>query len=110
MIDNGFCFNAGEWDFPDAALRALCAASHLRKGAGIDCFGPWLTRSERMDRETVGEIAGKIQPEGSSFAYDALDRMLEPLARRHKLVRDLMVSAWKSSAQHFSELEAKLYG
>ena len=23
MIDNGFCFNAGEWNFPDAPLRGI---------------------------------------------------------------------------------------
>jgi hypothetical protein len=25
MIDQGFCFNAGNWDFPDAPLRGLYA-------------------------------------------------------------------------------------
>src|SRR3974390_1735701 len=25
MIDQGFCFNAGEWNFPDAPLRGLYA-------------------------------------------------------------------------------------
>ena len=29
MIDQGFCFNAGEWNFPDAPLRG---SSHSRLG------------------------------------------------------------------------------
>jgi hypothetical protein len=30
MIDFGFCFNAGEWDFPDAPLRGLYARHRRR--------------------------------------------------------------------------------
>ena len=35
MIDQGFCFNAGEWNFPDAPLRGLYARHRgLRVGSG----------------------------------------------------------------------------
>src|SRR5580700_6389654 len=29
MIDQGFCFNAGEWNFPDAPLRGLYARNRV---------------------------------------------------------------------------------
>ena len=29
MIDQGFCFNAGEWKFPDAPLRDLYARNRV---------------------------------------------------------------------------------
>src|SRR5438445_13446887 len=43
MIDQGFCFNAGEWNFPDAPLRGLYARSRGYEGVtGVDSVGPWL--------------------------------------------------------------------
>ena len=39
MIDNGFCFNAGEWNFPDAPLRGLYARHRVYESVrGIECF------------------------------------------------------------------------
>src|SRR5262249_15284018 len=32
MIDQGFCFNAGEWTFPDAPLRGLYGRNNVYKG------------------------------------------------------------------------------
>jgi hypothetical protein len=32
MIDQGFCFNAGEWNFPDAPLRGLYARNRVYLG------------------------------------------------------------------------------
>ena len=47
MIDQGFCFNAGEWNFPDAPLRGLYARHRVYESVrGIDSFEPWLARIE----------------------------------------------------------------
>jgi hypothetical protein len=35
MIDNGFCFNAGEWNFPDAPLRGLYARHRGMSRCGV---------------------------------------------------------------------------
>ncbi len=102
MIDNGFCFNAGEWNFPDAPLRGLYSRHHVYESVrGIDSFEPWLSRIEKMDVETLGEMAGEVPPEWYNSAYDALERMIEQFGRRRTLVRELIVSSWKSSAQPF---------
>jgi hypothetical protein len=103
MIDQGFCFNACEWNFPDAPLRGIYARQRVYECVrGIDSFEPWLTRVEtRMDESVVGEIADDIPPEWYEFDADALDRMLEQLLRRRRIVRDLIAQAWKSSAQPF---------
>ncbi len=103
MIDQGFCFNAGEWNFPDAPLRGIYARHRVYECVrGIDSFEPWLTRVEtRMDESVVGEIAGGIPPEWYGFDADALDRMLEQLLRRRRIVRDLIAQARKSSADPF---------
>ena len=55
MIDQGFCFNAGEWNFPDAPLRGLYARHRVYESVrGIESFEPWLTRIEtKINEETL---------------------------------------------------------
>src|SRR5487761_234468 len=49
MIDQGFCFNAGEWNFPDAPLRGLYARNRVYEGVtGMESFAPWLERLEKQ--------------------------------------------------------------
>jgi hypothetical protein len=103
MIDQGFCFNAGEWNFPDAPLRGLYARHRVYESVrGIESFEPWLARvEEKMTESLVEEIYSEIPPEWYDFDPDALEKMLELLLRRRKLVRELIIAAWKSSAQPF---------
>lgn len=102
MIDNGFCFNAAEWNFPDAPLRGLYARHRVYESVrGMDSFEAWIARVERIEETALEEIYAKIPPEWYDCDSDALERMLEQLLRRRKLVRELIVSAWKSSAQPF---------
>lgn len=102
MIDNGFCFNAAEWNFPDAPLRGLYARHRVYEGArGMDSFEAWIARVERIEETALEEIYGQIPPEWYDFDAEALEKMLEQLLRRRKLVRELIVSAWKSSARPF---------
>src|SRR5437016_5565880 len=43
MIDQGFCFNAGEWNFPDAPLRGLYARNRAYR---VLRYSPNLVRDE----------------------------------------------------------------
>ncbi len=103
MIDQGFCFNAGEWNFPDAPLRGLYARHRVYESVrGIDSFEPWLARIEtKITEAALDEAASEIPPEWYNFDPDALEQLLEQLLRRRKRLRELIVSAWKSSAQPF---------
>lgn len=103
MIDQGFCFNAGEWNFPDAPLRGIYARHRVYESvAGLASFEPWLERIEsRMTPAIVGECADEIPPEWYDFDTKALETLLAHLIRRRTLVRELIISAWKSSAQPF---------
>jgi hypothetical protein len=103
MIDQGFCFNAGEWNFPDAPLRGLYARHLVYESVrGVESFEPWLTRVEtKITEATLDEIFSEIPPEWYNFDPEPLERMLAQLLRRRKLVRELIVSAWKSSVQPF---------
>jgi hypothetical protein len=103
MIDHGFCFNAGEWDFPDAPLRGLYARHRVYQGVrGMDSFEPWLGRLEKHFTETVlGEEAGRIPPEWYADDWTALERLIERLYARRARVRELILSARNSGRDPF---------
>ncbi len=67
MIDNGFCFNAGEWNFPDAPLRGIYARHRVYEGVrGMEAFEPWLSRlEERIGERAVEEAASEFRRSGT---------------------------------------------
>jgi hypothetical protein len=102
MIDQGFCFNAGEWNFPDAPLRGLYARNRVYEGVtGMESFGPWIARAENTTERTLGEFAREIPPQWYEDDYDALSRLLEQLFRRSARVPELLLAAKNSSRQPF---------
>src|SRR5215467_10891230 len=84
MIDQGFCFNAGEWNFPDAPLRGLYARNRVYQGViGMESFAPWLERLEKQMTERVLDgFIHEIPPEWYEDDYDALKHLAEQLHRR----------------------------
>ncbi|HET8923479.1 MAG TPA: HipA family kinase [Candidatus Acidoferrum sp.] len=103
MIDQGFCFNAGEWNFPDAPLRGLYARNRVYEGVtGMDSFAPWLERLDKqLDERVLDEISREIPPAWYEDDYDALLRLLEQLHRRRSRVPDLILEAKKTTRQPF---------
>ncbi len=103
MIDQGFCFNAGEWNFPDAPLRGLYARSRVYEGVtGMSSFGPWLERLEkRITEKVLAELVEEIPPSWYEDDYDAVLRLLEQLQRRKGRVEELILSAKSSNRQPF---------
>jgi hypothetical protein len=109
MIDHGFCFNAGEWNFPDAPLRGLYARQRVYQSvAGMDAFEPWLARLEQNISEAVlGEEAGRIPPEWYDDQWDDLQRLLDKLDARRKRVRELILLARNSGRDPFPNWKVK---
>jgi hypothetical protein len=103
MIDQGFCFNAGEWSFPDAPLRGLYARNRVYEGVtGMESFAPWLDRlAMRLTERVLDEVSREIPPEWYEDNHDALWRLLEQLERRRKRVPDLIFEARRSPRQPF---------
>jgi hypothetical protein len=103
MIDQGFCFNAGEWNFPDAPLRGLYARNRVYQGVtGMESFAPWLERIEKqMTGRALDEIIRAIPPEWYADDYDALLALLEQLHRRRHRVPDLILEAKRCNRQPF---------
>ncbi|MGA9185284.1 MAG: HipA family kinase, partial [Candidatus Acidiferrales bacterium] len=103
MIDNGFCFNAGEWSFPDGPLRGMYSRAAVYDAIqGFDAFEPWLDRLERgSDVVTLALAASQIPTEWFQSDRDGLARMLTRLDRRRNRVRELLWAAWKASRDCF---------
>ena len=56
FIDQGYCFNAGEWSFPDSPLRGVYARNDVYRGVtGWESFQPWLGNIESDGR--AGDVA-----------------------------------------------------
>lgn len=103
MIDQGFCFNAGEWDFPDAPLRGLYARNRVYEGVtGMESFAPWLERLEnQMTERALDEITRQIPPAWYNDELDAVLHLAEQLLRRRPRVPDLIRAAKQSNRQPF---------
>jgi len=103
MIDQGFCFNAGEWNFPDAPLRGLYSRNRVYQGVtGRESFGPWLERLEkRISERTLDEVMQEVPPEWYEDDLDSLLRLAEQLYRRRTVVPDLLLAAKTSNRRPF---------
>jgi len=102
MIDQGFCLNAGEWNFPDSPLRGLYHRQRVYAGVrGWQSFEPWLTRLETLSPDALDEAAAGVPFEWYNHDTDAMHRLLEQLDRRRKRLRELVTAAMNSSRQPF---------
>jgi hypothetical protein len=79
MFDQGFCFNAGEWNYPDTPLRGLYTRNRVYAGViGMESFGPWISRLEKgITASALVQMMGEIPPEWYEDDYDALHCLVE---------------------------------
>jgi hypothetical protein len=102
MIDQGFCFNAGEWNYPDAPLRGLYARNRVYEGVnGMEAFDPWIRRAKKINGRVLEEFAREVPPEWYYDDFDALHRLLEQLLRRVDRLEELILDAKRSNRQPF---------
>jgi len=93
FIDQGYCFNAGEWTFPDYPLRGVYAHNEVYAGiTSWESFAPWLANVETMPEDQIWACAAAIPPEWYESDLAALEQLMRSLIERRKLVRDLIVA------------------
>jgi hypothetical protein len=92
MIDQGFCFNEGGWNFPDAPKRSLFTSPFVYEQVkGIESFEPWLSRLEsEIKLSVLWEVAETIPPVWYGCDSAALNCLLEKLDARRSKVRMLL--------------------
>jgi hypothetical protein len=102
FIDQGYCFNAGEWNFPDSALRGVYARNFVYQGvSGWDSFEPWLSRVENMNPAVIHEIAGAVPPEWTGNDWGEMETLAAAIVERRSKVRELITAFRDSTRQPF---------
>ncbi len=107
FIDQGYCFNAGEWSFPDAPLRGVFGRNDVYANvSGWESFEPWISRIENFSESLLWPIAEQVPPEWYDRDQDELDRLLSTLLERRRKVRDLILGFKNSSRNPFPNWRA----
>lgn len=102
FIDQGYCFNAGEWTFPDSPLRGAYANNCVYEAVmGWKAFEPVLSRAEEMDAHTIWRCAADIPEEWYEGDRDGLNRLVETLHYRRGAIRKLITEFRRSSRNPF---------
>ena len=100
FIDQGYCFNAGDWTFPDTPMRGVYARNEVYAGiSGWESFEPWLSRIENLNDDVVWSAAGDIPPEWYAGDWGALENLARCLLERRTGVREL-ITAFRVSARN----------
>ena len=90
FIDFGFCFSAGDWDFPDSPLRGVYPGNLVyRDVTGWESFEPWLSRIEAFPEAVLHEIASGMSRKWAPKRKRVL-RLLEEILARRARVRELV--------------------
>jgi hypothetical protein len=101
FIDFGYCFNAGEWNFPDSPLRGIYARRTVYQNVnGWHSFEPWLSRIESFPLIQLRTIAANVPPEW--IDPDAVNDLVERIDSRRNRVRELIADVRKSTHNPFS--------
>ena len=99
FIDQGYCFNAGEWTFPDSPLRGVFGRNQVyAKVTGWESFEPWLTRVEEFAAEGLWAIADAVPPEWYGGDPSAIEGLMETMLVRRSRVREL-IGAFRDSGR-----------
>jgi hypothetical protein len=102
FIDQGYCFNACEWNFPDHPLRGVFGRNDVYLSVtSWDSFEPWLSRIECFPERSIWDVLREIPPEWYEGDEDALEKVLHELVQRRSRVRELIWDFALSSRNPF---------
>jgi len=102
MIDQGFCFNDGDWTFPDSPIRGLYPRRLVyEKVSGLESFEPFLSRIENLTPGDLEECAQGIPTKWCEPDPGQLARLMEALYARRRALRQAIIDAKNSSLGPF---------
>lgn len=100
FIDQGHCFNCGEWTFPDLALHGVYSRNYVYAGVtGWQSFEPALSRLEQISFSDLREIVSEIPEQWYQSDSEGLTRLIHNLDDRKSLVPEL-ITAFRSSSRN----------
>jgi hypothetical protein len=102
FIDQGYCFNAGEWTLPDSPLRGTYANNCVYECVtGWESFEPALSRADEVDVDAIWRCAADIPEEWYEGDREGLERLVERLYDRRTTIRRLIGEFRRSSRNPF---------
>jgi hypothetical protein len=102
LIDQGFCFNDGDWSFPDSPIRGLYPRRLVyEKVEGFKSFEPFLSSIENLDPSRIEECLLDMPEEWCGPEPGQLTQLAERLCKRRRGLRQAIVDAKNSSLQPF---------
>jgi HipA-like kinase len=102
LIDQGFCFNDGEWNFPDSPIRSLYPRRIVyEKVRGLKSFEPYLTAVENLKEEEILDCLNGIPLEWCGGETEQLGRLAQKLYQRRLLLRQAIIDAKNCSLRPF---------
>jgi hypothetical protein len=102
FIDQGHCFNCGEWNFPDRALHGVYYRNYAYQTVtGWQSFEPTLSRIEAMQLSDIWQSAERLPEQWYESNKSALTRLLNTLYERRSSVPDLITAFRDSSRNPF---------
>ncbi len=102
LIDHGFCFNDGDWNFPDSPIRSLYPRRLVYENVrGLQSFEPFLSRIENLETSELEQYVRDIPEEWCGEHPEQLTRLVERLFERRRRVRQAIIDAKNSSLAPF---------
>jgi hypothetical protein len=102
MIDQGFCFNDGDWSFPDSPIRGLYPRRLVyEKVRGLESFEPFLSRIENLSASELENCTQGIPTDWCEPDPGQLARLVEVLYARRRILRQAIIDARNSSLAPF---------
>jgi len=102
MIDHGFCFNDGEWTFPDTAIRGIYPRRFVYETVrGLESFEPYLSRIENLTTGDLESCAEGIPDSWCEPEPNQLAQLVEILYSRKRILRQAIINAKNSPLAPF---------
>lgn len=102
LIDHGFCFNDGDWSFPDNPIRSIYPRRMVYESVhGLVSFEPYLSRVENLEASDLEQCLREVPAEWCGEEPQQLSRLIERLYERRRRVRQLIIDAKQSSLRPF---------
>jgi HipA-like kinase len=102
LIDQGFCFNDGEWNFPDSPIRSLYPRRIVyEKVRGLKSFEPYLSAVENLKESEILECLAGIPLEWCGGETEQLGRLAQKLCQRRLQLRQAIIDAKNCSLRPF---------
>ncbi len=102
FIDQGYCLNCSEWNFPDSPLRGVYARDSVyHRVTGWHSFEPVLSRAEQINSADLWRLTEGMPEEWWSryASADDLCRLIETIYQRRSSIRKL-ITAFRNSTRN----------